>query len=72
MHHAAEVPQDVRGHTCQEEKHMNARSVVQILMLSPIYPRLTLLERYRLVREFSQNYQLPERTMKTPEKQAAN
>jgi hypothetical protein len=51
---------------------MNARSVVQILMLSPIYPRLTLLERYRLVREFSQNYQLPERTMKTPEKQAAN
>lgn len=51
---------------------MNARSVVQILMLSPIYSRLTLLERYRLVREFSQNYQLPERAMKTQEKQAAN
>ncbi len=40
---------------------MNARDVVQILMKSPIYSRLTLPERKKLVLEFAQEYQLPER-----------
>ncbi len=51
---------------------MDARDVVQILMLSPIYTRLTLMERYRLVREFSQNYQVPARTKKNQVKPPPN
>ncbi len=42
---------------------MNSRIVVKILMLSPLYSRLTLPERKNLVREFSQNYQLPEKNI---------
>jgi hypothetical protein len=46
----------VHGNCYSEDETMSPREAIRILMLSPIYFRMSTLQRWQLVREYCQRF----------------